>query len=424
MLYLAQGSRRETGNAARLSPGGRMEHHLAGSAERADYLVELSNVVRQTDIGPRGPRSLTRLGLVLRALMEQTGDPDVSVHAVADTSLLGGHREFADPAHVRRLRRWVADGLVEEVADADERILELARMTGTRVVTGDRYVDHRLEHPWIQGNTWQFLRPEPRADGSVALVPMDMGVRSAAEISVRMELAALKKQGLLGASRTPLTRVVMRSWRCPEPRCGLYDSRRGDRVLLPRMRGGVPTCELHGTALADDGPRRGTTQLKAVVDGVCVARYTLDEGARAQVGRFPGPDGIALHSLLSERVAAQVSRAHVAVSAHGGSVLVRDVSSYGTRMRTVVGRGGLGPWERLPPGADRPFRPGDEVELAPGVVLTRSGRRFPAELADAWRAEAGRGPVPPRAAEPTRRADLPLPRAGRAGGDAQGPGAP
>ncbi|MFE2275892.1 FHA domain-containing protein [Streptomyces sp. NPDC059454] len=381
-----------------------MEHHLAASAERADYLVELSNVVRDTSIGRRGPRSLRRLGLVLRALMELTGDPDVSVYLVADTSLLGGHREFGDRAEVRRLRGWVADGLVEEVDDADERVLELARMTSLPVVTGDQYVDHRVEHPWIQGNTWQFLRPEARPDGSVALVAMDMGVRSAAEISRRMELSALKKQGLLGPSRTPLAEVIMRTWRCPELRCTLYDIRKGERILLPRMRRGVPTCELHGTPLVDEGPRLGTTQLKAVIDGTCVARYTLDEGSEAHIGRLPGQAGIALHSLLSPQVAQQVSRRHVAVSARSGAVLIRDVSTYGTRMRRAGRHGAFGPWEKLPPGTDRPFRPGDEVELASGVVLTRSGRRFPAELADAWRAEAARSPVSPTAAAPTRRA--------------------
>ncbi|MFB9511255.1 FHA domain-containing protein [Streptomyces aurantiacus] len=381
-----------------------MEHHLAASAERADYLVELSNVVRDTSIGLRRPRSLRRLGLVLRALMELTGDPDVSVHLVADRSLLGGHREFGDQAEVRRLRGWVAARLVEEVDDADERVLELARMTATPVITGDQYVDHRVEHPWLQGNTWQFLRPEPRPDGSVALVAMDMGVRSAAEISHKMELSALKKQGLLGPSRTPLSDVIMRAWRCPESRCSLYDIRRGGRILLPRMRRGVPTCELHGSPLEDDGPRLGTAQLKVVIDGACVARYTLDEGSEAYAGRLPGPAGIALHSLLAPSVAQQVSRRHVAVSARHGTVLIRDISTYGTRMRRGGKRGGFGPWETLPPRTDRPFRPGGEVELAPGVVLTRSGRRFPAELADAWRTEAARVPVSPSAAAPTRRA--------------------
>ncbi|MFI2371877.1 FHA domain-containing protein [Streptomyces sp. NPDC018833] len=378
-----------------------MEQHLIGSAERADYLVELSNIVRQRSIGPRASRSLRRLDLVLRALRELSRDPDVSVHLVADTSLLGGHREFADPQEVLRLRRWVADGLVEEVPDADERILDLARMTGTRVVTGDQYVDHRVEHPWIQGNTWQFLRPEPRPDGSVRLVAMDMGVRSAAEISRRMELAMLKKQGLLGSARTPLTEVIMRAWRCSEPRCTLYDISRGGRILLPRMRHGLPTCEVHGTRLADEGPRRGSAQLKVVVDGACAARYTLDEGSEAHVGRHPGPDGIALHDLLSPTTSARVSRRHVMVSARSGTLLIRDTSSYGTRIRQMGSRGRLGPWGTLPPGTERPFRPGDEAELAAGVILTRSGRRFPAELADAWRTDGAQTPPPAAAAAPT-----------------------
>ncbi|MFJ4872942.1 FHA domain-containing protein [Streptomyces sp. NPDC088757] len=380
-----------------------MERHLTGSAEHADYLVELSNVVRQRSIGPVGPRSLVRLDLVLRALGDLSRDPGVTVHLVADASLLGGHREFADVREVARLRRWVADGLVEEVPDADERVLDLARMTGTRVVTGDQYVDHRLEHPWIQGNTWQFLRPEPRSDGSVRLVAMDMGVRSAVEISRRTELAALKKQGLLGPSRSPLTEVIMRSWRCAERRCTLYDVSRGGRILLPRMRRGVPTCELHGTPLVDEGARLGTAQLKVVVEGACAARHTLEEGSEAYVGRFPGPDGIALHGLLSPETAARVSRRHVSVSARDGTLLIRDTSSYGTRMRRTGARGRLGPWEGLPSGAWRPFRPGDEVELAPGVVLTRSGRRFPAELAGAWRAVDAHAPVPGSAAVTTRR---------------------
>jgi hypothetical protein len=379
-----------------------VERHLTDSAERADYLVELSNVVRQRTIGPPGPRSLARLDLVLRALRELSRDPEVAVHLVADASLLGGHREFADPGEVRRLRRWVADGLAEEVPDADERVLDLARMTGTPVVTADQYVDHRAEHPWIQGNTWQFLRPEPRPDGSVRLVAMDMGVRSAAEISRRMELAALKKQGLLGIARTPLTEVVTRAWRCPEARCTLYDVRRGGRVLLPRMRRGVPTCELHGSPLADDGPRHAAAQLKVVVEGACVARYTLDEGSEAHIGRGPGVGGIALHDVLPAASSSRISRRHVAVSARDGVLLIRDTSSYGTRIRQVGRRGGLSAWQPLSSGTPRPFRPGDEVELAPGVLLTRSGRRFPAELADVWRADVSRTPPPPSAAAPTR----------------------
>ncbi|WP_327676120.1 FHA domain-containing protein [Kitasatospora sp. NBC_00458] len=380
-----------------------MERNLATSADRADYLVELSNIACQTGLGGPAPRSLHRLHLVIQALVRLTGDRDVSVYLVADRSLLGGRKEFTEQADVRTLRRWVAAGLVEEVPDADERVLEIAGMTGIQVVTGDHYDDFRLEHPWIQGNTWQFLKPEPARKGTVRLVPLDMGHRTGAEISKKMELSALKKQGLLTPARKPLVEVVGRAWRCPERRCTLYSVRSGGRVMLPRMRRGVPTCELHGTPLLDDGVRPGTAQVKVVVDAECVARYTLDEGSRTTVGRAPGEaDGIALHALLPPVLAARVSRRHVVVSVRGGSVVVRDTSTYGSRIRAAGRHGRLGPWARLRPGSDHPFRPGDEVELAPGLVLTRSGRRFPAELAGSWQSEAARRPLPPGAAEPTR----------------------
>ncbi|WP_327072980.1 FHA domain-containing protein [Kitasatospora purpeofusca] len=385
-----------------------MEHgidrNLATSADRADYLVELSNIVRRTDFGGPAPRSLHRLGLVVDALVRLTGDRDVAVYCVADRSLLGGRREFTEPGDAPTLARWVAEGLVEEVPDADERVLEIAGMTGIQVVTGDYYDDHRIEHPWIQGNTWQFLRPEPVGRGVVRLAPLDMGHRTGAEISKKMELSALKKQGLLTAARKPLVEVVGRAWRCPDARCSLYSVHRGGRVMLPRMRGGVPTCELHGTPLLDDGARPGAAQVKLVLDGECVGRYTLDEGARTEVGRAPGTaDGIGLAGLLPAERAARVSRRHLLLAVRGGAVVVRDTSTYGSRIRVAGRRGHLGPWEPFAAaGTDRPFRPGDEVELTPGLVLTRSGRRFPAELAGAWRAEGARTPLPPGAAEPTR----------------------
>ncbi len=386
-----------------------MEHNLATSADRADYLVDLSNIVREQSIGGPGLRSLRRLDLVVAALVTLTGDPDVGVYLIADASLLGGSREFTDQADVRRLRRWVADGLVEEVPDADDRVLEIAGMTRIPVITGDRYDAYRTEHTWIQGNSSQFLKPVPGPAGpagsagsadTVALVPLDMGVRTPAQISRREELAALKKQGLLGSDRTPLIKVLTRAWRCPERRCSLYDIHSGDRVLLPRMHRGVPTCQQHRVALSDDGPRPATAQLKAVINGTCVARFTLDEDSVTSVGRYPDP-GIALFSLLDPEAAARVSREHVVVSLQKGLVLLRDVSSYGSRMRTADKRGRLGHWEQLPPRVDRRFHPGDEVELAPGVILTRSGRIFPAELPEDWRAAAPQTPVPPGAAAPT-----------------------
>ncbi|MFF7688973.1 FHA domain-containing protein [Streptomyces syringium] len=379
-----------------------MEQNLPGAADLADYLVDLSNVVRDRSLGRPGARSLDRFRLVVRALVQLTGDPDVPVYPVADQSLLGGAREFTDPGDVVLLRRWIEEGLVEEVGDADRRILELMEMTSathTRAVTGDLLTGHRRDFPWIQGNTDRFLKPVVSTPGSVRLLPLDMGIRTEAEISRSDELAAFKKQGLLKSSQQPLSVVINRFWQCPERRCSLYDPRSG-RVLFPRMRGGVPTCEVHGRALADAGPRPAMAQLKAMVGGSCAGRYTVEEGSRTGVGRNPA-GGIALYDVLTPDVAARVSREHVVVSTTDGILLVRDVSTYGTRMRTAGRHGRMGPWKRLPPHEDRRFAPGDEVELAPGVVLTRSGRRFPAELASAWQGGAAGTSAPPEASMPT-----------------------
>ncbi|MGW4894534.1 FHA domain-containing protein [Kitasatospora sp. NPDC004240] len=374
-----------------------MERNLAGAADLADYVVDLSNVVRNTSLGLPGARSLRRLDRVLRALVAATGDPGVTAYLVADRSLLGGAREFPDPQEVRRLRRWVAEGLVEEVDEADERVLEIAGMTGTRVVSGDRFEAHRQEHPWVQGNTWQFLRPERTAgrtpEGGVRLVPVDMGYRSEAEISRMVELSALKKQGLLGLGRTPIAEVLDRSWACPERRCSLYEGR-GGHVLLPRMRSGVPTCELHGLPLRDSGRRAGTAQLKVVLDGVCVGRYTLDEGTETHLGRSPGPGGIVVHPALAADRAGRISRRHLSVAVRDGVLTVRDASTYGSRIRRSGRHGVAGEWRALDRAAGTGFRPGDEVELAPGVVVTRSGRHFPAELSRAWRADPRRTTPP------------------------------
>ncbi|MFF7725618.1 FHA domain-containing protein [Streptomyces sp. NPDC008001] len=379
-----------------------MEHNLPGAADQAGFLVDLSNVVRDRRLGGPAARSLHRFRLAVEALARLTGDPGVQVYPVADRSLLGPVGEFADRAEVTVLRRWIGEGLVEQVGDADQRILELMEMTGaarTRAVTGDRFTAHRREYPWVQGNTDRFLKPVAGPSGTVRLIPRVMGVCTEGEISRADELAAFKKQGLLKRSDQPLTEVVNRFWRCPEPRCSAYDAR-GGRVLLPRMHNGVPTCELHSLSLADAGRRPAMAQLKVMVDGKCKGRYTVEEGSRTGVGRQPA-GGIALYGLLSPAVAARISREHVVVSADGGILLVHDVSTYGTRMRTTDRHGRPGPWRRLSPRQDRRFGPGDEVELTPGVVLTRSNRRFPAELAAAWQNARPEHPAPEGASLPT-----------------------
>ncbi|MFF8376854.1 FHA domain-containing protein [Streptomyces sp. NPDC015661] len=377
-----------------------LERHLTADFERAAFLVDLSNVVRDRTLGGRAGRSLHRLRLVVDAAAALARDPDVPLYLVSDRSLrLGGRHEWADPEEAERLGRWVGRGLVEELGDADQRVLELCEMTGIPVISGDFFRDARLAYRWIQGNTDDFLRPAPGPDGTVVLEPRDMGVASALAISRKLEESALKEKGLLDRRRKPLSEVVRRNWRCPDPHCTLYDTGRGSLALLPRMRGGVPRCEQHGRPLLDAGPRTATAQLKLLLDGEPVERFTLEDGTTVRVGRAPGPGGISLHGLVPAERTAGLSRAHVELRISGGTIHVRDLSSYGTRRRTTARRTGPDPWTPLVPGRDHGFHGGDELELVRGVVLARSGRRFPTELARRWLSR--RPPEEPDAATTT-----------------------
>jgi hypothetical protein len=376
-----------------------MENHLTTDFEAACFLVDLSNVVRNRGLGGPGKRSLHRLRLVVDAAKRLARDPDAKLYLVADASLRGGGRwEFTDPTDIRRLGRWAGRGLVEELPDADERLLELCEYTGIPVITGDRFRGAREEHPWLQGNTDDFLEPVPAPDGTVELVPVDMGVAGALDISRKLEEDVLKKMGLLNAHRAPRFEVVGRDWRCADDRCTLYDTRRGTAALLPRVIKDVPRCQIHGGALIDDGPRTLTVQLKLLMDGELMARFTLEDGSTVKVGRAPGEGGIALHGLIPKQRTAGLSRAHVELRVTGGIVHVRDSSTYGTRWRPTAGKSGPGPWKELGT-AERQYRGGDELQLVDGVVLARSGRRFPTELAQEWRR---RQPPPPDAADETR----------------------
>ncbi|MGZ2361807.1 FHA domain-containing protein [Streptomyces sp. 372A] len=371
-----------------------MEKHLTTDFTEACFLVDLSHVVRNQHLGEPGARSLRRLSLLVDAAKALARDPDVKLYLVADASLRrGGRQEFTDPADIRLLGRWVDRGLVEELPDADPRLLELCAYTGIPVISGDRFRGHRDEHPWLQGNTDDFLEAVPAAGRTVRLVPVDMGVARAVDMSRKHEEDVLKKMGLLDGHRTPRFDIVGRNWRCEERRCTLYDTHKGSAALLPRVVGGVPRCQNHGTALVDEGPRRATVQLKLLVEGELKGRFTLEDGTRVKVGRAPGAGGITLHGLVPDHLTGGLSRSHVELRVTGGIVHVTDHSTYGTQWRP-----GPGPWQPLRP-AGRQYRGGDELQLAEGVVLSRSGRRFPTELAQDWQR---RQPPPPEATTETR----------------------
>ncbi|MEU4037751.1 FHA domain-containing protein [Streptomyces collinus] len=371
-----------------------MERHLRGQAEGADFLVDLSNVVRETALGVGTSRALGRLRLVLRALREWTGDPGVTVHAIADNSLLHQRydRCFPDPAEGALLREWRDRGLIAAIDKADPDLLDHAKTLGTPVVSGDFFRGHRGEHPWIQGNRDQFLKPEAQGR-SVRLVPRDMRVFADREISREGERDALKVRNLLDFAGRPRADVLNRSWRCPIRDCN----------PSPSLRSGKAVCRLHGTLLTDVGPRRRRVQLKILVDGECHAWENVTEHEHKEfvLGRSHLVRIEECH--LSEARRLSISRHHLLIIARQGMLRVLDTSSRTSRVRTL--RPGLepSPWKALPhrdeESEDRPrerlfraFGPDEEIELTPGVVLRRSGQRWPGDRPEGVRARPRKRP--------------------------------
>ncbi|MFD7904924.1 FHA domain-containing protein [Kitasatospora sp. NPDC059747] len=380
----------------------RMERHLRGGAEDVDYLIDLSNVVRETALGGEAPRALGRLRLVLRALREFTGDDRVTVHAIADDSLMrpesDGH--YPHPDEPRLLREWRDRGLIASVGAADLDLLEQADEYRIRVVSGDNFIGHRAEHRWIQGNRDRFLKPVRPHGGPVRLVPRDMRVYSDREISREGEKDRLRGDGMLFEGR-PRRKVLERSWRCPLPGCHPAPAFRRRRVV----------CRTHGTLLTDSGPRRPRVQLKVMVDGQCRAWHNLvqDESVEFVLGRA-NLDRIEPCHLAEER-RKPISREHLVLASRRGALQVLDTSLAGCAIRTA--RPGAPPtaWTDLPRLREespqrprqslfRPFGPDDEILIAPGVVLCRSGQQWPGERPETVPAKAPRRS--PTADEPTR----------------------
>lgn len=382
-----------------------LERHLATDHQEADALVDLSNVVRNHRLGDRrSARSLDRLRLVVEALARHTSDRAVKVYAIADRGLPRATYAYADRAEPRLLRRWIEQGLVEKAPDADEPLLELADVTGLPLISNDEFDDFRATHSWIQGNTTQFLGIVPILRGTaVALRPRDMGVRTPAQISRKLEESYLKAHGLLqGRGRKPMTAIVKRYWSCPERGCQLYDRRRGSAVLLPYLRGGTPLCELHRVPLVDDGPRTGIAQLKLHVQGECVHRFTLDVGTCVTLGRAPEAEGIVLHGLVPARLLRRISRSHLEVTVEQNTLLLRNLSSGTTRLL----RHGTREWRPLGSDEYAYFNINDVAELTPGVTITRSARRYPPEIAAAWRRSAARDLPASALSAPTEKPEM------------------
>jgi hypothetical protein len=354
-----------------------MSDLLTNDLECADALVDMSNVLRNTALGGRGPADLVRLERVGAALAELYGAERIAMLAVADNSLLSRSDLFLNPLQKREIRGWADSGLILTEGKADIRLLSIAEETGLPIITSDKFRGHRSEFPWLNGSDDAVLQPQADSHGNVFLQHVTLLRDEEWLLSRSEEEDVLRQQGLIGR-----VDLLGRYWGCPEPHCARHDPAGSPFVLLPLVRGGRLLCEQHGLTMVDRGPRPLVAQLKIMQAGQERKRFPVAQDQPVTAGR--SRHGIDLSPYLDEQAKSAVSRVHLRFDLDADKLTVTDVSKNGSTL--ILANGTRREFHQ----ATRPFTVGERLEICPGLEIIRSGRRYPAELA------AARG-MPPRA---------------------------
>ncbi|GII90843.1 FHA domain-containing protein [Sinosporangium siamense] len=346
-----------------------IDRHLTLDVNSADFIVDMANVVRNDGLLTMRRADLSRLVALVNGLKQFTRDETVKIYAVCDRSVLRDGNLTADERAM--LTSWFENGLIEVLRTADDRVLELRNVSSLPVISDDNFGDYHRTYPWLSGNRDAFYSPYSVDGGTISIRRRIIRVLAEREIARKEEEALLLQAGLYDRRDAgPRRDLLNRLWKCPEQDCPMF----GPGHAIPTHRRGVVRCPAHELPLIDLGPRPARTQLKVKVDGDVVARFTLAVGESTTVGRAPLNNGVALARWLEGTPAIyKVSRSHVEISREAVAVVVRDLSTNGTRVRKA-GRGG--DIIKLRPRQARPLRHGEEVLLHDLVTLSMSGREF------------------------------------------------
>jgi hypothetical protein len=354
----------------------RPEDHLTLDAARADFVIDVANIVREPTLGGTRGADLGRLLALLDGLADFAADDGFRAYAVTDGSLLTDGRLTADERAT--LARWYEDGLLEVLPVADDRIVELAGTADVRAVTRDNLLDYYRRHPWLPGNRDRVLWPEAGPGGTVRVETRIMPTPAEWQLSAKEEESALLGARMIDrrGGTGPRADLLLRRWRCPESGCPQFGGSATGSSGAPTYRRGTVLCPAHDVPLTDLGPRPREAQLKIRVDGRVRHRFLVADGGETVVGRAPdgggdGDDGVALAPWLNAAARAAVSRRHVVIRLRGTTLAVRDVSANGTRIR-IPGRDDV----RLRAGAEWRLGRSHAVVLHDTVTLEPSGRNF------------------------------------------------
>jgi hypothetical protein len=326
-----------------------IERHLTTEAALAQVAVDIGEIAWFEALDGGRPVNLLRTGLLVDALSRHYGEEAIRLYPVAGRDLLTD----ADLTSKERmvLGRWASDGLIEVVPNAGERVLEVGDIAGMPIaVCRDLHgAEHR--YPWV------------RSDRVLRLALGEGGAQIHGGHPVPAQAPA-PGAGLLG-----------RLWRCQRRECPIFGERRAVAQAVPHLRAGVPSCPRHGEPLGNLGVKPPAVALALAVDGVIRERFVLYAGRPVVVGRAPDhPGGIVIGHFMQGEDLQMISRNHLEFELRDEVVLVSDVSTNGTVIRSRSSAYGPAEEVHLTGGPPYPLKPWDTVEPHDRVVLGRADR--------------------------------------------------
>jgi hypothetical protein len=325
-----------------------IERHLTTEAALAQVAVDLGEIAWFEALDGGRPVNLLRTGLMVDALARHFGEEAIRLYPVAARDLLTD----ADLTSKERmvLGRWSGDGLIEVVPNGAERVLEVGDITGMPIAVCHDPSGAEHRYPWLRGD--RVLRLAP-GDGGAQIHGGHPGPAQPGPGG-----------GLLG-----------RVWRCQRRECAIFGERRSMDQAVPHMRAGVPSCPRHGEPLGNLGSRPPSVTMALTVDGVVRERFVLHSGRPVMVGRAPDhPAGIIIGNFMSGEDLQMISRNHLQFELRDEVVVVSDVSTNGTVVRSRSSPYSAAEEIHLAGGPPHPLKPWDTVEPHDRVVLGRADR--------------------------------------------------
>lgn len=166
-----------------------------------DAVLDVSNICRSAELPPKGrskPGIWARLNLVMEA-WRQEYDLNARLYLVADRSLWEDLR--GDSVALRQFRELEHSGEMRVVPNADPDILELARDHDLIVLSDDRYVAYRRDHPWIDRQPERFLHWTV-VDGQIRFRPSGIKAETWQQVSRKEQEAELDRSTTSPSSAT------------------------------------------------------------------------------------------------------------------------------------------------------------------------------------------------------------------------------